>query len=269
MLVFIDESYSPLREDGVPYALAGFGVSEFNYRKLMAAIFQIKESYFEPAQGLSSEERKLLRASRIASKSHPHEQELKATKLLTRKAAEYHQQTGQAASILLVEELLAEAERLDCRVFGTLSHLQHMHEVLRPDGKLPDQLIRLIERVQCWMAEDHPDESAILVFDAIDSETSRTLNQSISDFLFRSRAGKEMTQIVPSPFWVASDATPGSQVADIIAHILMNSMLPKAERKQLDHLWSAVARMEFRSKNGSMRGIRSIRRKTTDGSDAH
>lgn len=268
MLVFIDESYDKDDTGRVHHALAGFGIPEAEYRKLVTVVHQIKERYFESAEGMTSEQRAELRTRRIACSGEPRRAELKASKLLTLKAAQFHQETGKAQSILLVEELLDEVFHLDGVVFGVLSEPSHVDEIQKPGQLLPLQLRALMERVELWMVESYPDEHASLVFDAIDNRTSRELNTCTSDFLYRHQEGRRMRHIVPTPFWVDSDSTPGSQVADIIAHVLMNSMLPEARRKPLGSVWRRVSGMMFASQDGKMRGIRRLKKKTTDGSVA-
>jgi hypothetical protein len=260
MLVFIDESYDRDGQGRIHHALAGFGISEAGYRKLLAIVHQVKERYFESADGMTSEQRAELRTRRIACSGEPRRAELKATKLLTAKAAQFHVETGSAQSILLVEELLDEVYRLEGVVFGVLSEPDHVDQIQRPGGALPIQLRALMERIEAWMAESFPNDYATLIFDAIDNKTSRELNACVSDFLFRHAEGKRMRHLVPTPFWVDSDSTPGSQVADIIAHVLMNSMLPEARRKPLASVWRRVNGMMFTSQDGRIRGIRRLKR---------
>jgi hypothetical protein len=265
MLVFIDESYDKVGSGPISHALAGFGIPEGRYRKLVAVVHQIKERYFESAEGISREHLAELRTRRIACSGEPRRAELKGSKLLTLKAAQFHQQTGKAQSILLVEELLDKVFDLDGVVFGVLSEPSHVDEIQKPGQLLPLQLRTLMERVEMWMVESYPDYHASLVFDAIDNRTSRDLNSCTSDFLFRHQEGRRMRHIVPTPFWVDSDSTPGSQVADIIAHVLMNSMLPEARRKPLGSVWRRVSGMMFTSQDGRTRGIRRLKKKQQTG----
>lgn len=265
MLVFIDESYDRDESGCIHHALAGFGVPEAQYRRLVAVVHQIKERYFESADELSSEQRAELRTRRIACSGEPRLTELKASKLLTGKAARFHEATGQAQTILLVEELLDEVFRLDGVVFGVLSEPRHVNEIQNPGPFLPLQLRSLMERVELWMAESHPDQHASLIFDAIDNRTSRELNTRTSDFLYRHQEGRKMRHIVPTPFWVDSSSTPGSQVEDIIAHVLMNSMLPETRRKPLASVWRRVNGMMFTSQDGRVRGIRRLKKKQQAG----
>lgn len=265
MLVFIDESYDRDRAGLIHHALAGFGIPETEYRKLVTVVHKIKERYFESAEGMTSEQRAELRTRRIACAGEPRRAELKATKLLTAKAAAFHLNTGQAQSILLVEELLDEVFDREGVVFGVLSEPDHVDQIQSPGGFLPLQLRALMERVETWMAESFPDEHAILVFDAINNQTSRDLNTCVSDFLYRHAEGKRMRHLVPTPFWVDSDSTPGSQVADIIAHVLMNSMLPEHRRKPLGSVWRRVNGMMFTSQDGKVRGIRRLKKRQQTG----
>lgn len=265
MLVFVDESYDRDPSGRIHHALAGFGIPEAQYRRLVTAVHQLKERHFESADGLTGEQLAELRTRRIACSGEPKRAELKASKLLTAKAANYHLSTGQAQSMLLVEELLDEVIRLEGVVFGILSEPDSVNQIQNPGGLLPLQLRALIERVDTWMAESFPSGHAILVFDAIDNRTSRELNGCVSDFLFRHAEGKRMRRVVPTPFWVDSDSTPGSQVADIIAHVLMNSMLPPDRRKQLGSVWRRVNGMMFTSQDGRVRGIRRLRKKQQTG----
>ncbi|GMV89245.1 MAG: hypothetical protein AMXMBFR81_21760 [Chthonomonas sp.] len=269
MLVFIDESYKQDDSGRIHHALAGFGIQEAQYRKLVAIVHQIKEKYFESADGLSREQLTELRTLRIACSGEPRRAELKASKLLTDKAAEFHIKTGRAQSIMLVEELLDQVQSLDGVVFGVLSEPEHVDQIQKPGQFLPIQLRALMERVELWMRESHPQGYANLVLDAINDRTSRELNTCTSDYLFRSKDGRGMRHIVPTLFWVDSDSTPGSQVADIMAHVLMNSMLPEEQRKPLGTIWRKVSGMMFQSEDGRTRGIRRIRKRATGGSVAH
>lgn len=265
MLVFVDESYDIDCSERIHHALAGFGIRESEYRKLVTVVHQLKERSFESAEGMTSEQRAELRTRRIACSGEPRRAELKATKLLTRKAAAYHAETGKAQSILLVENLLDEVLHLGGVVFGVLSEPEHVGQIQNPGGFLPLQLRALMERVEAWIAESSPDQHAVLVFDAINNQTSRELNTCVSDFLFRHAEGKRMRHLVPTPFWVDSSSTPGSQVADIIAHVLMNSMLPEDRRKSLSSVWRKVNSMSFVSEDGRIRGIRRLKRKQQTG----
>jgi hypothetical protein len=265
MLVFIDESYSQDAEGRTCHALAGFGIPEARYRSLLASLHKIKERHFSSADSMTSLEIAELRKSKIACSGEPRDAELKATKLLTRKAAEYHLKTGKAQSILLVEELLDNVFSLNGVVFGVLSHPDKIADIQNPATLLPIQYQVLLERVDLWLRESHADDHAILIFDSIDLQTSRLLNRCVGDFLFRHVGGQRMLNVVPTPFWVDSSSTPGSQVADIIAHVLMNSMFSSADRKPLESAWRRVAQMEFRGRDGRTRGIRRLKEKQQTG----
>lgn len=265
MLIFIDESYSTSQTRPTVHALAGFAISESSYRRLVAVVHQLKERYFETADGLSEEALSELRTRRIACSGDPKSVELKATKLLTAKAAKFHLETKSAQSILLVEDLISHVLNLGGVVFGVISEPESINEIQSPGSHLPVQVRALLERVDLWMKEQHKDEHAALIFDAIHSRISADLNLCASDFLFRHREGQRMRNLVPTIFWVDSASSPGSQVADIIAHLLMSSALPSRERKPLTTPWSTLNRMSYFSEDGRTRSIRRLKKKQQEG----
>ena len=80
-------------------------------------------------------------------------------------------------------------------------------------------------------------------------------------YLHRHATGKTLVRVVPAPFWIDSKTTAGSQVADIVAHTLMNSMMPPAERKPIEFLWQKV--MALMGGDGTYRTITKIMRTPT------
>ncbi|MCX6382390.1 MAG: hypothetical protein NT023_23420 [Armatimonadetes bacterium] len=46
MIVFVDESYKQDAGGKWHYALAGFGIDEFRYRALQAAVYQLVRRFF-------------------------------------------------------------------------------------------------------------------------------------------------------------------------------------------------------------------------------
>ena len=269
MLVFLDESYKRDKAGVLRHALAGFGIREQQYRRLMAALHQCKLEYFRSAAGLTPAEIHELRATRIVVAGPAEDAEVKAVKLLTAKQARHHAAHGDAPGILVVDRLLTALGALDATVFGVLSNGFTHEELHGAENYLPVHHQRLLERVDLWMREQYPDEAAIIVPDTVHHQIDWQLSKRIAHFLFRSNEGQRMRHLVPNPFWVDSSSTPGSQLADIIAHLLMNGMQPQQERKPLDQLWRKVVALEFRSVNLSTRGIRRINKKQQTGAKAH
>jgi len=266
MLVFLDESYEVATEGGYRHAYAGFGIDELNYRRLMAAVHQAKLRLFRQAGSMTPDEIHAARATQIITEEAPEDAELKATKLLTAKQAKWHASYGNAPGLLMAETLLDALSAGGGIVFGVLSAPSNLRELQDRGGHLPIQFCRLLERVESWMREQHDDRAAVIVPDTVHEGIDRQLSKRIADYLFRSSDGKRMRHLVPNPFWVDSHSTTGSQVADLVAHILMNSMRPAGQRKAIDHLWRKVVSMEYRSTDGRTRGIRRVVQKTTGGS---
>lgn len=77
-----------------------------------------------------------------------------------------------------------------------------------------------------------------------------------------------MKHIFPSPFWIDSQSMAGAQVADLVAHILMNSMLPEPERKPLGKLWDQVIELRWRWEDGRGGTITRLRKAMANGGDS-
>lgn len=78
----------------------------------------------------------------------------------------------------------------------------------------------LFNRVEQFMAEEHPNHFALPIYDALDPGSTRIFSASFNQFMARSNAGRAMTHIVPSPLFVDSALTPGIQIADRFAYAL-------------------------------------------------
>jgi hypothetical protein len=259
MLVFLDESYETDGAGKFNHAYAGFGVDEWQYRGLVAAVFQAKHRYFLRDTGFDDEQRREARKTHIVTSEAPERAEMKATKLLTAKQAEHYAQFGNAPGIEIALELLKALDQSQSTVFGILSNPADVADIQNPTLHLPLQFIRILERIEMWMKEQHPDQMAIVVPDTIHEGININLSEKIGDFLYRSGSGQKLRHIVVNPFWVDSRTTAGSQLADLIAHVLMNSMRPAKTRKRLDELWRKVMALEFKGADLQTRGIRRIR----------
>ena len=258
-MVFLDESYEGDGAGKFHHAYAGFGVDERQYRGLVAAVFQAKQRYFLRDAGMGDEERREVRKTHIVTSEAPERAEMKATKLLTAKQADHFAQFGNAPGIEIAIELLEALDRNQTTIFGILSNPTDVADIQNPRLHLPLQFIRILERIEMWMKEQHPDEMAIVVPDTIHEGININLSEKIGDYLYRSVSGQKLRHIVVNPFWVDSRTTAGSQLADLIAHILMNSMRPERTRKRLDVLWRKVMALEFKSTDLQTRGIRKMR----------
>lgn len=267
MLLFLDESYESDPTTGhLRHVYAGFGVDEMKYRSLFAAVHQCRQKYFLQNGTMTEEERRLAKETHVVTPELPELAEIKGSDLLTRKYAEIHKLQGNVPGLLMVGDLFDALAVAEATVFATLSTPATITELQAGATSLPLYLCRLLERVNLWMKEQHTGSAAIVVLDTVSYRVDHHLSKHMSDFLFRSTQGKQMRHIVPNPFWVDSRTTAGTQIADLIAHVLMNSMRPSGQRKPLDNLWGKVVGLEFHSRDLRTRGIRRIDRKTADGS---
>jgi len=243
MLVFIDESYKSDSNGVLHHAIAGIGIEEHRYRALEAGTHEIRRRWLTTRDGLTQDDVRHLLATKLPVKGNPEHFEIKGEDLLQqRRIAKYHE-LGSSPSISIVLELLELARKCRATTFGILSNPDRVDDILNSEG-CPLQYIRLLDRINKWMLDAHPDRMAIPIFDNIHGGTNSHVSRQIGMYLYRHAVGKEMRRIVPTPFWIDSKSTAGSQVADVVAHILMNSMQPLMERKDTEFLWNLVVGME-------------------------
>lgn len=263
MLVFLDESYDN-SGSGQPRAYAGFGIREHDYRTLVARVYQLRQHYIVGGAGMSDDDKRNTRATHLVTDGDPDLFEIKGSILLSNSKLRGHAKTGAEPGVLLVEGLLELLGELGATVFGALQQSGR----IEPESEelLPLELSRCLERVEAWMREQHPDGAAVIVLDRVNDVRDRDVSERMARFLFRSQAGRRMRHLVVNPFWVDSRTTAGSQLADLVAHILMNSLRPINDRKNLDWLWRKVVALEFRSTDQVTRGIRRLRRTKAGGS---
>lgn len=146
----------------------------------------------------------------------------------------------------------------DATVFGVLCRPQTPNDVLDPPAQLPIEYIRLFERVEKWMSEVHPDGMVSIIPDNLNSINGR-FSKCLADFLFRAALGRSMRHLVVTPFWVDSSVTVGSQIADVVAYLLMQGMRSRNNRLPLYNFWRRLGSVEFRSQDGVTRGVRTIK----------
>jgi hypothetical protein len=248
MLVFIDESYKIDSKGVLHHAIAGIGIEEHRYRALEAGVHEIRRKWLVTRDGLSQDDVGRLLSTKLPVKGNPEQFEIKGEDLLQARRIEKYLESGSSPSISVVLELLELVRLCRATTFGILSNPNDVDEILKSDG-CPVQYIRLLDRINKWMLDAYPDRMAIPVFDNIHGGTNSHVSRQIGKYLYRHAIGKTMRRIVPTPFWIDSKSTAGSQVADVVAHILMNSMMPPNERKAIEFLWDLVVGMESTGSN--------------------
>ncbi len=197
MLVYIDESGHPRPTDSStrPVLLA-VCINESDAGRMTRALYSMK------ATALAS-----LSLTRGEMEGH-------AVELLNRHA------------LLRSPEKRAYAETLfdfirdsDLAVFAMV-----MERPLRPlyehETFLQPQFRWLLERIDRFMERDHPHHFALPIFDGQDPSSNEMLSRCFTSFMAKSRLGRSMQRIVPSPLFVDSSLTPGIQIADACAYVL-------------------------------------------------
>lgn len=254
MLFFIDESYKFDSIGDLHHVIAGIGIEEQRYRSLEAATHRIRRNWLVSRDGFAQEEVASMLATKLPVNGDPETFEFKGQDLLQQRRIDKYRELGSSPSISIVKELLQATKDCGATTFGVLSNPKNVDEILRSNG-CPPQYIRLLDRINNWMIDANPNQMAIPVFDNIHGGTNSHVSRQIGKYLYRHARGKKIRKIIPTPFWIDSSSTAGSQIADIVAHILMNSMLPSFERKQIEFLWQSVVGME-----SSQFGYRTITR---------
>ena len=259
MLLFLDESYEKTGDGKYRMAYGGFAVDERKYRGLVAAVYQAKRRYVcVSPTGLSDTERIELAKTMIVQDVPLDRAELKSGKLMGLRQLRRMAEDGFSPGLALASSMLDALTESQATVFAVLSTPYKPGDILNPVGQIPVEYVRLFERVEQWMREEHSDGMVSVIPDNLDQCNSR-LSKCLADYFFRSPKGNSMRHLVVTPFWVDSSVTVGSQLADIIAYILMDAMRPRNEPSPLYKLWNRVGALEFRSLDGAMRGIRTCR----------
>ena len=264
LVIFIDESYQKNSGGVWHYALAGFAVNEFRYRAIQAASYQLVRQFFDvQANYVGDSWREALTHKIIVEKSHD-DIELKASDLLK---ASSLRRFGEENSPhhRLVTEILGNVRRCRGTSFGVLVNPDDPQQVKSCSDGCPPVYTRLIEMIARWMQDEHPGQNISLVLNTEHNGVNLPLSRSIADFLYRSRAGQNMSNVFPAPFWRDSQSMAGAQVADLIAHILMNSMMPERERKPLRILTETVYGLSHRWQTSSGGTKTRLRKLTADG----
>ncbi|MCW5939879.1 MAG: DUF3800 domain-containing protein [Fimbriimonadaceae bacterium] len=245
MLVFLDESYERDSTGTWHYALAGFGINEFRYRALQAAVYQLCLDTFDVRENYEGETWREALGEKIITESAPDCIELKSSELL--KSGSLRRFGGeQSPHYRLVSQVLQKVYECRGTTVGVILNPNHPDDVKDVTDGCPRAYVRLIEVVAAWMAEEYEGQPVTLVMDTEHNGINLPLSRAIAQYMYRSAFGKRVKHVFPSPFWIDSQSMAGAQVADLMAHILMNAMKPEGERKQLQRLTSQVYGLSHR-----------------------
>ncbi|MFI5385116.1 MAG: DUF3800 domain-containing protein [Fimbriimonadales bacterium] len=264
MLVFVDESYDRDASGTWHYALAGFGINEFRYRALQAAVYQLCMATFDVRESYEGDSWRDALTEKIIVEQLTETIELKAGELL--KPGNLRRFGGdESPHYRLVSSVLTKVYECRGTTVGVLLNPDHPDDVKDVSQGCPRAYQRLIELVADWMEEEYPGQPVTLVMDTEHDGINLPLSRAIAAYMYRTLAGQRMKHVFPAPFWIDSQSMVGAQVADLVAHILMNALKPEGERKQLEGLTSQVYGLSHRWANGTGGTITRMRRKTTAG----
>jgi hypothetical protein len=197
MLVFIDESGHPRPTDSSTHpVILAVCIKESDMQRLTRALFAMRRNHLSGLT-LSKEE-----------------QEGKGVAFLNR-----HSLTKMTAKREYVESLFEFLRDFDLHVFGiTMERPQKLP--YEGAETLPCQYRWLLERIERFMENEHPDHCALPIFDTRDPVQNRVLSESFTGYMARNSEGRGMRHIIPSPLFVDSSITPGIQIADLFAYVI-------------------------------------------------
>ena len=233
MLFFVDESFSGLGPEGAPYnVLCGVAIKELQLWNLIQAIRSAEKEYFGMPLKSADDEfkgKKLLKRKtfRLASSAAPIEQDERLKLVVS------FLEKGQRKE--------SKGSRMEFAAYGqakiTFVHkvfdLCQAHQVVgfasivSPDAKIPSgNFLRkdyayLFERFFYFLETQHPDERGIVVFDEFEKSKCKLLGDQMSHYFSETITGRaRSSRIIPEPFFVMSDLTTATQIADICAYCI-------------------------------------------------
>ncbi len=157
---------------------------------------------------------------------------------------------GQAC-LTYVDEVLSLSQTFGVRVFAVM---------VAPEAPLPssaDALRRdvafLFERYFYYLQDLHSDARGLVVFDELEKSQCRRLIERMHGYFLRTRNGQERSGlIIPEPFFVHSDLTTGTRVADVVIYVLnwayrFSSDMDGPVREELRDYASKIEEMVFQT----------------------
>ena len=220
MLVFVDESEWPRPKDPSGFTVWGcIAIHPKRSREFSRQIYELERKFWKISDPYEFEikGRLLLKKNFMTSpkKQEFCEELLSLCKLTEVKAFAYG---------LRNSELLASADLEEPVVYRAYS--------------------RLLERVNAMMAEEHPNDMAIVALDSQDEKTDTARARAFGNYLYGNPQGRQLSYIVETPFFVNSKATLGIQLADLVAYVLAQQ---NQGRSDIQHVIDRVRELEWRS----------------------
>lgn len=252
VLVFVDESKIDKPEDDRTIStVAGVAFEESAYTDFSRKLLQLKGRFFKrPGIG-----------------DFP----LRGRLLLNNRAFESYRK------IEFVREVFSLCRLQNAKTFATTQlgsprdrneedSAQHFRErQIFSEGGITDRrgfplrLACLMERVNSFMLESHPGQSAKLVFKIEGPGGGYTVSTSIMQFMYRTPLGEGFRGILGAPLFAPHAHAPGLQIADLFAYIINQH---HSGRLRLREFYAEVESMQyvsaFEKDEYELRGINTI-----------
>jgi len=236
MLIFVDESGNPNPADQSPYSvLAAIALQEECSRDFSREIFNLKRMF----KGIND----------------PIEWEIHARDLLS---GRFIPPT--------TREFMKEIFSL-CRMYKIVTFASIMkrptQKILIPEENphIHDLYKYLMRRVDAYVNESFPEQTAIFLFDSKDKKSNERLARRFTSFLYKSKKGQEYHHILDTPFFVDSRMTPGIQIVDLFAYII-NRRFQKKNYAIFNNYYKEIKELQFEcelEEGVTLRGIKFIK----------
>ena len=257
--LFLDESGHDLKES--PYeVLAGVSVEDRDLWNLIEAIKDAEERCFglrysrmkEEVKGKKFLKRKVFRHAAQGPPIAADERRALARRCIENGAAVGGDQLTALAQAKLdfVREVFDLCARFHCQAFASIVERdapRPLATVLRKDYAF------LFERFFYFLEDRGPTVQGVIVFDELEKAQSKILLDQMEEyFLHTTRGILRARQVVPQPFFVHSDLTTLTQVADLIAYVTawgfrLPGLLEAPARSELKPFADRVAALRYRT----------------------
>lgn len=229
MLLFLDDSYERLGA-GYRHVIAGFTIPESGYREFVRQILAVKLRYFVQDRNMTREERETTWETHFVVGEDPADVELKASLLLSSSVLRNAGAKPRAARKIAAEVLNCLAET-GGRVYSSASAPPTLRH-----GIVTQAMLKVLEEVA-----GANDGIVHICIDSANPNADRSLSRRFAETVFERPA---LASISPTPFILDTRTSPPLQVADLVAHLVLQRLRPVDERKPLDDLYAQVASME-------------------------
>ena len=196
MLVFLDESYQLLQKNDVWIALSAVCLLKEHSREIAKELYNLKKRFWKIGT--------------------PDDIEIKGSKLLNRRGIQSPRNRD------FIQEIISLCKLYKIIPFAVAQRHPEGLELsrLKEEGLLPDLHKAILRRVHRILLDKYPNRWAVLCFDERNRQDNRRISRAFRNYLFRSKEGQELQQIIETPFFYDSQITPAGEIADIVAYIM-------------------------------------------------